>query len=128
MPVHQDDAFLWGRPKSPVGPRTRTLGLGLFALACLISPGAFLAYQRACIEYEGAEACHGRNAEWAWHLALALVGWVAAGFMLHFAFRGPRAAFIALLLVALVLYVTSILFGDAGTHGWGNLKLFPSYD
>jgi hypothetical protein len=127
MPVHPDE-FLWSRPKSQMKTWQKTVGLLLFTAACLTSLGAWIGYDTACLNYDGAEACLGRDAEWAWHLVLALVGWAAACFMLHFAFRGPRRAFVALLLVALVLYAISILFADAGTHGWDNLKVFPSFD
>jgi hypothetical protein len=48
--------------------------------------------------------------------------------MLHFAFRGPRRAFVGLMTLALVLYALSVLFADAGTHGWDKLKLFPTFD
>jgi hypothetical protein len=44
---------------------------------------------------------------------------------LHFAFRGPRRAFVAFSVATLALCVVSVLFADAGTHGWHNLKLFP---
>jgi hypothetical protein len=33
-------------------------------------------------------------------LILALVGWAAACYMLHFAFRGPRRAFVGLMTLA----------------------------
>jgi hypothetical protein len=103
----------------------KTVGVVLFIAACLTSLGAWIGYDAACLNYEGTEACGGRNAEWGWHLGLALVGLAAAAVMLHFAFRGPRRAFIAVLLIAVLLYSASILFADAGTHGWDNLKLFP---
>jgi len=106
----------------------KAAGLALFTPACLSSLGAFIGYDTACLNYEGAEACLGRDAEWALHLVFALIGFAAACLMLHFAFRGPRRAFVALLLVALVLYAISILFADAGTHGWDNLKVFPTFD
>jgi hypothetical protein len=127
MPVHPDD-LLWTRTKSPMSTADKTVGLVLFMAASLTSLGAWIGYDAACLTYEGAEACLGRDAEWAWHLVLALVGWAAACYMLHFAFRGPRRTFVGLLLVAVVLYTLSILFADAGTHGWDNLKVFPTFD
>ena len=67
----------------------------------------------------------GRETEFALYLTLSLVGLVAAGLALHFAFRGPRRAFVAFVLATLVLYLVSALFADAGTHGWDSLTLFP---
>ena len=34
----------------------------------------------------------------------------------------------ALVSVVLALYAASILFADAGTHGWDDLKVFPSFE
>jgi hypothetical protein len=121
----QADARGAGHQRCPGRQDGRDL---LFTAACFTSLGAWIGYDTACLNYEGAEACLGRDSEWAWHLVLALVGWAAACFMLHFAFRGPRRAFVALSLVAPVLYAISILFAGADTHGWDNLKVFQSFD
>jgi hypothetical protein len=69
----------------------------------------------------------GRKTEFAAYLLVSIAGLAAAGLMLHFAFRGPRRAFVALLLAALVLYAVSVLLADAGTHGWDNLKVVPGF-
>jgi hypothetical protein len=128
MPVHPDDA-LWTRPKSTMSDGYKALGLVLFTAACLTSLLVWMNYNAACITYEGQQpACFGRSTEYSLHLVLAIVGWAAAALMLHFAFRGPRRAFVALLVLALVLYTVSILFADAGLHGWDSLKLFPTFD
>jgi len=104
----------------------KTIGLVLFTAACFASLGAHIGYGNVCLHYDGAEACLGRETEFVVYLALSLVGLVGAGFMLHFAFRGPRRAFVALLVAALVVYAATVLFADAGTHGWDNLKVFPN--
>jgi hypothetical protein len=124
MPVHPDD-LLWSRPKSHAGALEKTVGLLLFTAACLASLGAYAGFGGVCIYYDGANSCLGRESEFALYLALSVVGLVAAGLALHFAFRGPRRAFVAFLFTTLVLYVASALFADAGTHGWDSLKLFP---
>ena len=109
-----------------MGAWDKTVALVLFTVACFTSLGAYIGYDSACVSYEGAEACFGRPTEFVLYVALSLVGLVAAGFMLHFAFRGSRRAFLAVLVAALVVYAVSILFADAGTHGWDNLKVFPN--
>lgn len=125
MPVHPDD-LLWSRPRSHTSTREKTVGLLLFTAACLASLGAYACFGSVCIYYDGESACLGRETEFALYLALSVVGLVAAGLALHFAFRGPHGAFVALLVTTLVLYIASALFADAGTHGWDSLKLFPS--
>lgn len=109
-----------------MGTVEKTVALVLFAAACLTSLVAYIGYGNVCLHYDGAEACLGRPTEFALYLALSLVGLVVAGLMLHFAFRGPRRVFMTLLVAAVVLYAVSILFADAGTHGWDNLKVFPN--
>jgi hypothetical protein len=47
--------------------------------------------------------------------------------MLHFARHGPRRAFVAFLIIALAVSAASIMFADAGTHGWHHLKVFPNF-
>lgn len=105
----------------------KTVGLVLFTAACLTSLGAWIGYDAACITYEGqGPPCFGRSTEWALSLLLSLLGWAAAALMLHFAFRGPRWAFVSCLVAALLLYALSIPFADAGTHGWDSLRVVPS--
>lgn len=48
-----------------------------------------------------------------------------AGAALYFAYCGPRRVSVSLLLIALVVYVVSALFADAGSHGWDGLRYFP---
>ncbi len=124
MPVHPDD-LLWTRPKSHTSTLQKTVGLLLFTAACLAGLYAYAGFGGVCIHYDGANACLGRETEFALYLTLSLVGLVAAGLALHFAFRGPRRAFVAFVLATLVLYLVSALFADAGTHGWDSLTLFP---
>jgi uncharacterized protein (DUF983 family) len=111
-----------------MGPVEKTVGLVLFAAACLTSLVAYIGYRGVCLRYDGAEACLGRPTEFALYLVLSIVGLVVAGLMLHFAFRGPRRMFMTLLLATVVFYAVSILFADAGTHGWDDLEVFPSLD
>ncbi len=125
MPAHPDE-FLWSRRRSPMGTADKTIALVLFVAACSTTFVAYVGYRNVCLQYEGAVACLGRPTEFALSLALTLAGLVAAGLMLHFAFRGPRRLFVAFLVVAVVLYAASILFGDAGTHGWDGLEVFPN--
>jgi len=124
MPVHPDD-LLWTRPKCHTSTLEKTVGLLLFTAACLAGLYAYASFGGACIYYDGANACLGRETEFTLYLALSVVGLVAAGLALHFAFRGPRRAFVAFLITTLALYIASALFADAGTHGWDSLKLFP---
>jgi Trypsin-like peptidase domain len=117
------------RPGNSGGPLVSTAGRVtgvVFATACVASLAAYAGYGNVCVHHDGADACLGRETEFVVYLVLSLGGLVAAGLALHFAFRGPRRAFVALLAVALGLYGVSLLFADAGTHGWDNLKLFPS--
>jgi hypothetical protein len=104
----------------------KLVGLGVFTAACFASFVAYGTYSIMCIHYEGSEACLGRETEFAMYLALSVAGLVAAGLMLHFAFRGPRKAFVALLIAALALFAASVPFADAGTRGWDNLKVVPT--
>jgi hypothetical protein len=124
MPAQSDD-FLWGHPRSSTGTLDKVVGLALFGAACLASLVALIGVNAACLNYEGQQAaCYGRSAEWALYFALSLAGLGAASVALHFAFRGPRRIFIALVTVALIVYGASVLFADAGTHGWHDLKVF----